>query len=81
MLIIAQGLVGLADAFIHPQYTASGMWLKEWEGLVFFIMMGFLFLSYWYLAKYLFRIDKENKEREMAKHKWLEPNPPSGRER
>ena len=80
MLIIAQGLLGISDVFIHPQYTASGMWIKEWEGLVFFILMGLLFLSYWYLAKYIYGHEARRKERKRAKEKWLEPIPPPRRD-
>ena len=67
----------MADVFIHPQYIASGMWLKEVEGLVFFILMGLLLLSYWYIMKRLIRVDKEKKKaKKRAMEKWLEPIPP-----
>lgn len=76
MQLLAQGIVGMADIFIHPQYTASGMWLGEAEGLVFFILMGLLWLSFWYLMKYLIRVDEEKKMKKRAMEKWLEPIPP-----
>jgi len=77
--LLAQGIVGVADIFIHPQYTASGMWIKEVQGLIFFILWGLLILLIYFAIKHLYKVDAEKNAKERAREKWLEPIPPPKR--
>jgi hypothetical protein len=77
MQILAQGLVGITDIFIHPNYISSTSPMENPLIIgMLAIIIGLTYVIFFYILTRMEKHVTKKKDRERAMDKWLEPIPP-----